>query len=142
MPKSWWNDKAFTKKVKDKILTKKLIMVGFEVERMAKRLAPVDTGRLRASISTNWSGSGMGNAKVGAKASTSALKGKKGKAKLGMAVVGVGQPGKKGNPVVVVGTNVEYSSAVEFGGSNRKAQPFLRPALRQATAFAKKLFKQ
>lgn len=32
----------------------------------------------------------------------------------------------------VVGTNVEYSVYVEFGTSEQRAQPYLRPALEQA----------
>lgn len=55
-----------------------VLYVGLMVEREAKRRAPVDTGRLRASITTRI------------------------------------EPGTRG-PVAVVGTNVDYAAAQEFG---------------------------
>ena len=73
---------------------------GFKVERDAKKNCPVQTGRLRASISTNWSKSGMPEGRKG------------GQAKGGD---GVGQPPGERGLVVVVGTNVFYGPSVEFG---------------------------
>lgn len=73
--------------------------VGFKVETQAKANTPVDSGRLRASISTNWSGSGMSQGKTG------------GQAKSGD---GIGQPAGEKGLTVVVGTNVEYSEFVEW----------------------------
>ena len=67
-----------------------------KVERAAKRLCPVDTGRLRSSITR-------------------------------------GEVERDGDSLSVdIGTNVEYAPYVEFGTSRRRAQPFLRPALKAA----------
>lgn len=75
------------------------------VERQAKSNVPVDTGRLRASISTNWTGSGLSRGKVDAKAGPGD---------------GVGQPGEKKDTFrAVVGSNVEYAAAVEFNETAR-----------------------
>ena len=74
---------------------------------------PVDTGRLRASISTNWAGSPMNEGKTG------------GKAKSGD---GVKKPAGPKELVYVVGTNVEYSEDVEHGTKKREATPYLFPA--------------
>ena len=68
----------------------------------------VDTGRLRASISTNWSDSG-----------TSRMQG----------ADGVGEPGRNENRfTVVVGTNVFYGPLLEYGTRHMPARPFIRPA--------------
>lgn len=73
-----------------------------------------DTGRLRASISTNWSGSSMSRGKVGGKA---------------LASDGVGMPKAKGDRfTVVVGSNVEYAPLLEFGTIKMQPRPFIRPA--------------
>lgn len=80
-----------------------LMSVGFKIEGAAKQMAPVDLGRLRASISTNWSGSGLEYGKTGGKA-----EGRD----------GVGNPGtitRMFGFSVVVGTNVSYAKAVEHG---------------------------
>jgi len=46
------------------------------------------------------------------------------------------KPGRdQQGPFVDVGTNVEYAGYVEFGTRFQKAQPYLRPALAEATAF-------
>lgn len=116
---------------------KRLIAVGYELEGIIKRSmregtgriygrhqasapgeppAP-DTGRLRASISTNWTGSPMSRGIV-----------------LGRAKVedGVGRPGsKRGMFTVVVGTNVEYANHLEMGTIKMAPRPFLRPAFDQ-----------
>jgi len=74
---------------------KRLIAIGFQLEAEAKKIVPVRTGRLRASISTNWTGSGMSRAKVGGDA-------------LGMD--GVGRPMDSNKLfTVVVGSNVDYA---------------------------------
>jgi very-short-patch-repair endonuclease len=97
---------------------KRLLAVGFMIEGSIKRSfiagagrvytrkgithvasAPgdppaVDTGRLRASISTNWSGSGKARGEVGAKAKLED---------------GVGPPPTNEEFTVYVGTNVEYA---------------------------------
>ena len=64
--------------------------VGLVAEGYAKRLCPVDTGRLRNSI-------------------THAIF-------------------DEADPYAVIGTNVEYAAAVEYGTSKRKAHPYLHPA--------------
>jgi|GEM_PF-1720902 len=86
---------------------------GFKIETDAKRLAPVKHGRLRASISTNWSGSSMSRGKVGSKAK---------------ADDGVGRPPGKPGMVVFIGTNVDYAVYQEFGTKKMSARPFLHPA--------------
>jgi HK97 gp10 family phage protein len=118
---------------------KRLLAIGFQIESEIKRSmvrgagsiyargkkvhqasAPgyppaVDTGRLRASISTNWSSSGLQRGLVGAKAKPED---------------GVGQPGPKFSVPfrVVIGSNVAYAAYVEFGTKRMAARPYLRPA--------------
>jgi len=79
-----------------------LIKGGLAIEAEAKDTARVDTGRLRASYSTNWDDSGMAFAPV------------KSPAKGGD---GVSQPtrGYGDLAVVRVGTNVEYAVYIEYG---------------------------
>jgi HK97 gp10 family phage protein len=79
----------------------------------------VDTGRLRASISVNWVGSGgSGVDEDGNSLETPAD--------------GVNQPGSSGGRFrVVVGSNVEYAPYLEFGTRRMAARPFLRPAFDQ-----------
>ena len=77
----------------------------------------VDIGRLKASISTNWTESGMTRGKVDSSAD---------------AVEGVGNPRgstlkAKGRFKVVVGTNVVYGPWLEFGTRRMAARPFVRP---------------
>lgn len=75
----------------------------------------VDTGRLRASITVNWSGSGFIRGEVQAPA---------------LAEEGVGRPVTDLNSfIVVVGTNVEYGGFLELGTSKMRARPYLRPIL-------------
>lgn len=104
---------------------KKLIAVGLQLEGDIKksisgpRSAPgdppgVDTGRLRASISTNWSGSGMSSGNVGSQALTED---------------GIDQPERREDKFTVrVGSRVEYSSWLEWGTRRMAARPFIRPS--------------
>ena len=69
-----------------------LVRSALFVERDAKLNAPVDTGRLRASISHTNEGF------------------------------------ETNNPSVMVGSNISYGQAVEFGTSKKPAHPFLFPA--------------
>lgn len=85
---------------------------GFRIEKDAKQLCVVDTGRLRASISTNWTNSGMTYGKVDDKAEETD---------------GVTQPNDN-QFTVQVGTRVEYASCVEFGTIYVPQRPFLFPA--------------
>lgn len=101
----------------DKIKTI-LIRAGFLIEGAAKRKAPVDTGRLRASISTNWNGSGMQYGALTEPVDDSKESD------------GVNQPELKPNDmcVISVGSNVEYAPYLEFGTENQAPQPYLMPA--------------
>ena len=78
--------------------------VAFKIEGAAKRNGAgqwIDpTGRLDASISTNWSGSNMNEGRTGSKAESGD---------------GTGQPSGEKSFVFVVGSNVEYSAYQEFG---------------------------
>ncbi|MBA7558320.1 hypothetical protein ES705_51119 [subsurface metagenome] len=93
----------------------------------------VDTGRLRASISSNWTGSGMAKGKVKSPAE---------------ADDGVGQPTKE--LTGVVGSNVVYARRLELGfvGAdslgriyNQLPRPYLRPALHKNEKKIAKLLK-
>jgi HK97 gp10 family phage protein len=103
-----------------------MIDAGFYAQKIAKRLVRVDTGRLRASISVNWTGSGLGNGAVEDKAKKSD---------------GVKEPKDKGF-TVVIGTRVEYAVYQELGTKKMSAQPYLRPgffyALEKLPGFIKK----
>jgi len=82
----------------------------------------VDTGRLRASVSTNHSRSVAPRGQVGPKAN---------------AGDGIGKPiSGEHNFVVVVGTNVDYGKFLELG-TGRKARPWLRPAFEKIIHSAK-----
>ena len=114
MAKVIWNDKKVKEHARHK-LADKLKKIGLAIQRDAKRMCIVDTGRLRASISTNWTGSGRSRGEVQSPAK---------------AEDGIGQPGgSKKKFIVVVGTNVEYGTYVEYGTSKMSAHPYLRPAL-------------
>ena len=110
-------------KLEKKIVTS-AIKAGFKVEADAKYYCPVDTGRLRSSISTNWNGSGMGEGKIQAKAE---------------AGDGIKQPPTEGDAIitVVVGTNVKYARAVEMGTSRMKRVPYLSQAYYQNIGYIK-----
>lgn len=75
-------------------------VIGFKIERQAKAGCPVWSGRLRASMSTNWSGSGMDRGRVDGSAGGND---------------GVGQPEGEKGLVTVVGSNVSYAHMQEFG---------------------------
>jgi len=78
----------------------------------------VDTGRLRASITFNWSGSGRGRAPI------------QNPSKETKSNDGVGEPvAGRHEVVVVVGTNVKYGRYLELGTTKIKPRPYLRPAL-------------
>ena len=94
---------------------KALEIIGGKAESYAKKLCPVDTGRLRNSIVYVTAGSG----------------GSKG---------GLGEPARpedmsphstpdKGT--VVIGTNVEYAEIIELGGSKQAPKGYLNPAMQR-----------
>ena len=89
-----------------------LLDAGFYIQKLAKRLCHVDTGRLRASISVNWTGSGLSNGAVENKAKRSD---------------GVKEPKDK-QFAVVIGTRVDYAIYQELGTKKMQARPYLRPA--------------
>ena len=75
---------------------------------------PFDTGRLRNSMSKNWTGSGLTRGEVQSPAK---------------AEDGVGQPSKEpGIFVGVMGTNVEYAPYLELGTVKMSARSWIRPA--------------
>jgi hypothetical protein len=83
---------------------KALKIIGFKVETLAKQIITsnesVVSGRTRASVSTNWAGSGMAEGKTGAQA---------------QAGDGMGEPPGEKGMVVAVGTNVVYARRIEHG---------------------------
>ena len=84
----------------DRALAEALDEIGEMVVQRARELCPVDTGRLRNSITHRMGGGGFSFPGMGASV------------------------GKE----VTVGSNVEYAAYVELGTSKMDAQPFLRPA--------------
>ena len=95
--------------------------IGLVVEGDAKLLTPVDSGRLRASITT---ASGMGQ-----KTKPS------GQGSNGSDVISA--PTNKFE--TYVGTPVDYAPYMEYGTIKTSAQPFLRPALDLARGKAPKI---
>ena len=88
---------------------KSVFDIGLIVQANAKALTPVDTGRLRGSITTQARSRGT-------------------------ALEGEARGSDKINPPnddleVLVGTAVNYSPYVEYGTIHQSAQPFMRPAL-------------
>lgn len=98
------------KKIDPEKIRQALILGGLAIEAEAKDTAQVDSGRLRASYSTNWDGSGMQKAPVQAPAKPGD---------------GVSQPTKGYGDIAVVriGSNVEYAIWIELG--TRKMQPYM-----------------
>jgi len=98
----------------------------FWIQRDAKIACPVITGRLKSSISSNWSGSGLGRAPIEAPVPESKPDD------------GVGEPKEeRGVFIGVTGTNVEYGEGVEMGGSRKVPQGYLRPAFDKHKDFRK-----
>lgn len=128
MPSSFkWDDSKLKREVALTI-EQKLIGAGFEIEKDAKHMVRVDTGRLRSSISVNWTGSGMTEGKI------------ENKAKPGD---GIKQPTSKPDEFkVVVGTNVNYAIVQEYGSSKQAGHAYLRPALQKNLSKIKALFKK
>ena len=84
----------------DRALAEALDDLGRRIQERAQELCPVDTGRLRNSITYTLGGGGYGFPGMGASA------------------------GRE----LSVGSDVEYAAYVELGTSRTRAQPFLRPA--------------
>ena len=96
-----------------------LTMLGMECESAAKRLAPVDTGLLRNSITY---------ALAGETAAQSTYKADRGD---GAGRYNGNSPKDTGNGVhsVHIGTNVEYAMAQEVGNFRDGSHAYLRPAV-------------
>ena len=92
-----------------------LLKVAIVIEGRAVANVPVDTGRLRGSITYALQGRAIG---VTRQSQVS-----------GEANVGDGVSKPSENNVAHIGTNVEYAQHVEFGTFKMTKQPFLRPAL-------------
>ena len=131
----------------EKAIERALVKCGAKAEREAKKLAPVDTGLLRNSITYALSGKST---------AIQTYEAKRAKVKGGEPKTGSYEgtaPGEVGEKAVYVGTNVEYAACVELGtgiyaegggGSppwrykddagnwhytkGHEAKPFLRPA--------------
>lgn len=95
--------------------------VGLAAEGYAKRLCPVDTGRLRNSIT-------YATEKTHDEGSPPAKD-------EDYELHGTPEAG-----TVYIGTNVEYAPYVELGTSKQDAQPFLKPAVLNNTGKYKKIF--
>lgn len=100
--------------------------IGLVAEGYAKRLCPVDTGRLRNSIThatASYPGIGTYQDKYGNVFDDATVD---------------GTPEKN---VVYIGTNVEYAPYVELGTTRTNAQPYLKPAVVDHAAKYKRIFK-
>lgn len=87
---------------------------GYKIANEAKGMCPVDTGRLRASLTVNWTGSGMARPPV--------KQGSEDPKNPSQLDDTVGKPEGMPGFHVAVGTNVEYSEDVE------DRSPYLWPA--------------
>lgn len=104
-----WNGKDI--KIRGKrVVGKSAFEIGLIVEGQAKLRAPVRTGRLSGSITTQASDHGTEPSGMGAVGSDKI------------------HPPEDENEVLV-GTPVDYGPYQEFGTVHSHAQPFLRPAL-------------
>lgn len=95
------------------VLKQEIVKMGLYAVRQAKQKAPVDTGRLRASITIADSDGLIQPID-------------------NEALTGDGVEPSNENFVVKIGTNVSYSSFIEFGTVKMSPQPFLRPAVDEA----------
>lgn len=108
-----WNGDDVKKRA-EQLAGKSSFEIGLVVEGDAKLLTPVDSGRLRASITTV---SGMGQRT-------------KPRGKGAQSEDVIAQPSDKFE--TFVGTPVEYAPYMEYGTMKTPAQPYLRPALDMA----------
>lgn len=100
------------KEIRDAVLK-----TAFDIEKDAKELVPVDTGRLRASITVNWPDSNFARAPL------------QGPVKESRPEDGIERPEAVPETFnAIIGTNVEYARKVEFG-IGRRPKAFLYPAL-------------
>ena len=118
---------------KDAAVLQALEAIGIKCEGYAKLLCPVDTGRLRNSITHALAGSAPAidsytNNSTHATTNATQRAGTAGKPVEVKTYTYEGSaPG--GEEAVYVGTNVEYAPYVEYGTQRTTAQPFLKPAV-------------
>ena len=103
--------------------------IGITAERYAKKACPVDTGRLRNSITY---------ALAGEQAHVKSYKANKGGKDRETYTYDGNAPGKKGDGVYI-GTNVEYAPYVELGSRGRDGKHMLQRAATEHTAEYKRL---
>ena len=96
-------------------IARALEMVGQQAENYAALICPVDTGRLRNSLTHV-----VGGNYISKRYFTDA-------GEYGGSYSGT--MGSKSDLTVYVGTNVEYAENVELGTQRQRAQPYLKPAL-------------
>lgn len=120
---------------------------GLVAEGYAKRLCAVDTGRLRNSITHAIAGEEPAVKKYAPNQVHAVTKVTKKNGTAGQPVKDVsegeyvGVPPKQKN-TVYIGTNVVYAPYVEVGTSRMKAQPFLKPAIRDHIDEYKQIFER
>ena len=115
-----WNGEKHKKRTRDWAIDR-LWKAGFMVERDAKQLCPVDTGRLRASIMTSVDKDGLkAKIKAGGDVDESKVNTQRGQ--------------------VLIGTPVKYAIFVEQGTHKMEAQPYMVPALEKNRQAIRKLF--
>ena len=120
-----WRGKKLRKVLEDLAMSR-LIKAGRLVEKIAKQIAAVDTGKMRATVTTNWTG-GKQFSKVGKLAGKTRLTGRSGRVVTSEPVTGIKPPTTPFT--VIVGSNAKYAPFIERGTSKMAAQPFLMPAL-------------
>jgi len=98
----WYGDEILIKG--KRFISSSLFEIGLAVESQAKSLAPIDSGMLKNSISTQSKTEGSNTGE------------------------GIIKKPVDEN-IVLVGTAVEYAPYQEYGTKTMDAQPFLRPAL-------------
>lgn len=113
----------------DEVAERVLTMWGMQGETAAKKLAPVDTGLLRNSIT--WALAGKSANETAYKANSGDASG---------TYTGQAPSDKEGSPRHVhIGSNVEYAPYQELGTAKMKAQPYLRPAIEQNRDYFKSI---
>ena len=122
--KTSWHDKLVFKEIMNVTKTN-MERACLTVERDAKIKCPVDTGRLRASMTHRLS-TDSGRATISNPVNNEADD-------------GIEAPKSNGSVIVgAVGTNVNYAPIVELG-LGQVAQPYLHPALHQNEAKIKQI---
>jgi HK97 gp10 family phage protein len=121
--------------------------VGLAAEGYAKRLCPVDTGRLRNSITHAIAGEAPAVKKYAPNAVHASTKATKKVGTAGQPVEDTSEGEYEGvtpreKNTVYIGTNVVYAPYVETGSSRGKKQPFLKPAIQNNMDEYKKIFQR